>query len=42
MGAIKVLIADDIILNRILIKEILCDFSCDVTEARNEEKLLIF
>ncbi|MBN2520126.1 MAG: response regulator [Bacteroidales bacterium] len=42
MGAIKVLIADDIILNRILIKEILCDFSCDVTEARNGKEAIDF
>ncbi|MFC2136669.1 response regulator [Bacteroidota bacterium] len=35
MKHLKIIVADDILINRILIKEILTEFDCDVFEAKN-------
>lgn len=35
MKLIKIIVADDIVINRILIKEILSEFECEITEAPN-------
>ena len=40
MEGLRVLIVDDIIMNRILIKEILDELSCQVTEAKNGKEAI--
>ena len=40
MRKAKILIVDDIIMNRILIKEILIEFFCEVSEARNGKEAI--
>src|SRR3972149_9261106 len=40
IDSLKILVVDDIILNRILIKEMLAGFSCLVSEARNGKEAI--
>ena len=40
MKYLKIIVADDILMNRILIKEILAEFDCNVFEAKNGKEVI--
>ena len=42
MKHLKIIVADDILMNRILIKEILNEFDCSVFEAENGQEVIDF
>ncbi len=40
MKHLKIVVADDIVINRVLIKEILMEFDCEVFEAKNGKEVI--